>query len=157
MAGRNTEADEDDTEAKGGGGGRKLVLVLLPTLLLVVAVGYFLFLKPSPTPQDHAAAAEEAATATPGEVVPLDAITINLAGGHYLKLGLSLQASADVKEAPSGAKALDAAISLYSGMPIDEIAAERGREKTKRELVEKVSELYENEIYDIYFTTFVYQ
>ena len=46
----------------------------------------------------------------PGAVVKLDPITVNLAAGHFLKLGLSLQASADAGEDVSGAKALDAAI-----------------------------------------------
>ena len=31
----------------------------------------------------------------PGEVIPLEPITINLAGGHYLKLGFALQAIAN--------------------------------------------------------------
>ena len=138
----------------------KMILMLLPTVLLAVALVYFMFLKPSSSdPAAEAAAAEAAATVThaPGVVVPLDPITINLEGAHYLKLGLTLQASADAKEAPAGAKALDAAIELYSGMAIDEIATAKGREKTKKELVEKVTELYEGEIYDVYFTTFVYQ
>lgn len=166
MAAKTEEAEAkgEEKEEKGGGGGKlKLILMILPTILLIVAVVYFMFLKPSPTDEAiaeaKASAAAAAATPTyqPGIVVPLDPITINLAGGHFLKLGLTLQASADVAEAPSGAKALDAAIALYSNMAIDEIADEKGREKTKKELVEKVRELYENEIYDIYFTTFVYQ
>lgn len=161
MAGKTDEAEaktEEKEEAKGGGGKLKLILMILPTVLLAVALAYFMFLKPSGT---DAAAAEAEATPTstfvPGVVVPVDPITINLAAGHFLKLGMTLQASADVAEAPSGAKALDAAIELYSGMTIDEIATAKGRDKTKKELVEKVTELYEKEIYDIYFTTFVYQ
>jgi flagellar FliL protein len=84
-------------------------------------------------------------------------VTINLASGHYLKLGMTLQATAAVAEAVDGSKALDAAIDLYSGMPIDEISSSDGREKSKDELIEKVKEAYEDEIYDIYYTTFVYQ
>lgn len=150
------ETKDADPEAKAGGGKLKLILMVLPTVLLVVALVYFMFLKPSGSAED-AAAAEATPTHTPGVVVPLDAITINLEGAHYLKLGLTLQASAEVAEAPSGAKALDAAIALYSGMPIDEISTAKGREKTKAELVEKITELYEQEVYDVYFTTFVYQ
>ena len=163
MAAKTEESEakaEDKEEAKGGGGKLKLILMLLPTVLLAVALAYFMFLKPSGTDAaaaEEAAAAEATSTFLPGVVVPIDPITINLAGGHFLKLGMTLQASAEVAEAPSGAKALDAAIELYSGMAIDEIATAKGREKTKKELVEKVTELYEKEIYDIYFTTFVYQ
>ena len=163
MAAKEEAKDEgkgdDKEEGKGGGGKLKLILMILPTVLLAVALAYFMFLKPSGTDATAAAEAEATPTSTyvPGVVVPIDPITINLAGGHFLKLGMTLQASADAAEAPSGAKALDAAIELYSGMTIDEIATAKGREKTKKELVEKVTELYEKEIYDIYFTTFVYQ
>lgn len=155
-----SEAKAEDKEEGKGGGKLKLILMLLPTVLLAVALAYFMFLKPSGTDAaaaEEAAAAEATSTYVPGVVVPLDAITINLAGGHFLKLGMTLQASAEVAEAPSGAKALDAAIELYSGMAIEEISTAKGRDKTKKELVEKVTELYEKEIYDVYFTTFVYQ
>jgi flagellar FliL protein len=130
----------------------KLMLMVLPTLLLVGALAYFLFLKPAP----EAAPAEEPPP-EPGIVVVLEPVTINLASGHYLKLGMTLQATAAVAEAVDGSKALDAAIDLYSGMPIDEISSSDGREKSKDELIEKVKEAYEDEIYDIYYTTFVYQ
>jgi flagellar protein FliL len=153
----DAETKEEEKEAKAGGSKLKLILMVLPMLLLVLALVYFLVLKKTPTPEEVAAAAEEAAKPVPGVVVPLENITINLEGAHFLQLGMTLQATAEVAEAPSGAKALDAAISLYSGMAIDEIADAKGRDKTKKELVEKVSELYEGEIYDIYFTSFVYQ
>ncbi|MFN0283978.1 MAG: flagellar basal body-associated protein FliL [Kineosporiaceae bacterium] len=148
----DAEAKDGEKEAGKGGGKMKLMLMVLPTLLLVGALAYFLFLKPAP----EAAPAEEPPP-EPGIVVVLEPVTINLASGHYLKLGMTLQATAAVAEAVDGSKALDAAIDLYSGMPIDEISSSDGREKSKDELIEKVKEAYEDEIYDIYYTTFVYQ
>ncbi len=148
----DAEAKDGEKEAGKGGGKMKLILMVLPTLLLVGALAYFLFLKPAP----EAAPAEEPPP-EPGIVVVLEPVTINLASGHYLKLGMTLQATAAVAEAVDGSKALDAAIDLYSGMPIDEISSSDGREKSKDELIEKVKEAYEDEIYDIYYTTFVYQ
>jgi len=148
----DAEAKDGEKEAGKGGGKMKLILMVLPTLLLVGALAYFLFLKPAP----EAAPAEEPPP-EPGIVVVLEPVTINLASGHYLKLGMTLQATAAVAEAVDGSKALDAAIDLYSGMPIDEISSSEGREKSKDELIEKVKEAYEDEIYDIYYTTFVYQ
>jgi flagellar FliL protein len=148
----DAEAKDGEKEAKGGGK-LKIILMVLPTLLLVGALAYFLFLKPSGA---EAAPAEEPPP-EPGIVVVLEPVTINLASGHYLKLGMTLQATTAVAEAVDGSKALDAAIGLYSGMSIDEISSADGREETKTELVEKIKEKYEDEIYDIYFTTFVYQ
>ena len=123
-------------------------MVVPVVLVLAGAAGWFFFLRPSgssgpPKP-------------TPGAVVALDPITINLAGGHYLKLGLALQPTASASEV-TGEKALDAAIDLYSGMTLDELATKEGRDASKKELVTEVSELYENEVYDLYFTEFVYQ
>ena len=41
-------------------------------------------------------------------MVKLDAIQINLADDHYLKVGIALQASKDAGEELDGSKALDA-------------------------------------------------
>jgi len=91
----------------------------------------------------------------------LDAITINLADGHYLKLKLTLQATADVAEAPDGSKALDAAISLYSNRPMAELLTNEARDKSKAELKAAIIKAYTvdkvEEIMDVYFTTFVIQ
>ena len=43
----------------------------------------------------------------PGEVVTLEPIQINLAAGHYLRIGIALQLTAKAHEA-DGSKALDA-------------------------------------------------
>jgi len=93
----------------------------------------------------------------PGVVVALDAVTINLADGHYLKIKIALQATADVAEEPDGSKALDRTISYFSDRKIAELSSHEGREKAKEELVKEVSEAYEGEIMDIYFTEFVMQ
>jgi flagellar FliL protein len=142
-------ATAEDGAAKGGGRKKKLVVIVL-VAVIALAAAYLLVLKPKGKPGP-------APKPVAGAVVKLDPITVNLAGGHFLKLGLSLQASADAGEEVSGAKALDAAIELFSGRTIDDLAKRDGREKAKKALVSEVSELYENKVYDIYFTDFVMQ
>jgi len=93
----------------------------------------------------------------PGVVVPLDAVTINLADGHYLKIKIALQATAEVAEEPDGSKALDRTIAYFSDRKIAELSSAEGRAKAKKELVHEVGEAYEGEIMDIYFTEFVMQ
>jgi flagellar FliL protein len=139
----------EDAKAKGGGGKKKLIVLVL-VAVIAVAAAYLLVLKPKakPGPPPKPVA---------GAVVKLDPITINLAGGHFLKLGLSLQATADAGEEVSGAKALDAAIDLFSGRTIEDLAKRDGREKAKQALIDEVAELYEHKVYDIYFTDFVMQ
>lgn len=94
---------------------------------------------------------------TAGVVVELNPITINLADGHFLKLGIALQADVKAGEEVTGAKALDLAIAQLSGKTVTELSTKDGREKAKEHLVEAVTEAYEKEVYDVYFTEFVYQ
>ena len=133
---------------------KKLIMIIAIVVVLLGggAGGYFMF-KPS------SAAAEEVLVA--GVVVPLDAVTINLADGHYLKLKITLQATDKAAEAPDGSKALDAAIELYSNMDSTKLLTTEGREKSKADLKAAVIKAYtvkkEKEIMDVYFTTFVIQ
>ena len=148
-----TEADGAKAEAEGTrGGGRKKLVVLVLVAVVALAAVYMLVLKPKGDGKPGAAPKPN-----PGAVVKLDPITVNLAAGHFLKLGLSLQASADAGEDVSGAKALDAAIGLFTGRTVDELAKRDGREKAKAALVKQIAELYENKVYDVYFTDFVMQ
>lgn len=133
---------------------KKLIMIIaIAAVLLGGGAGGYLMFKPS------SATAEPAPE--PGMVVPLDAITINLADGHFLKLKLSLQATADVAEAPDGSKALDIAIDLYSNREMAELMSNAERERSKTELKEKIEAAYtvdkEKEIMDVYFTSFVIQ
>jgi flagellar FliL protein len=141
-------ATDEAGQAKGGGR-KKMVIIALVAVVAAVAV-YMLVLKP----KDKSAGPPKP---TPGAVVKLEPITINLASGHFLKLGLSLQASANAGEDVSGAKALDAAIDLFSGRTVESLAKRDGREKAKTALVKEISERYEDKVYDIYFTDFVMQ
>lgn len=152
MAGKTTEAEPKTDEAEGTKSGKKkkLLFIVGPLVLVIVlAAVYFLFLKGgSSTPAK--------VVHNPGPVVTIDPITINLAGGHFLKLGMALQPEAGATEV-SGAKALDAAIELFSGKTITELSSKDGRDKAKAKLVAEVYELYEKQVYDVYFTEFVYQ
>lgn len=153
--------EEGAPAAKKGGGMKKMIIIIVPVVLLAVGATFFL----TKGSGGGGAAAKPTATPspTPGTVKVLDPITINLAGAHYLKLGLGLQQSKAVAEEVDGSKALDDAIELFSGMSIKELATAKGREAAKAELVKEIKESYKDEksgaseVYDIYFTTFVMQ
>jgi flagellar protein FliL len=128
---------------------KKKLIIIVVLVILVGGVGYkFTLGKGAP-------AAKPALVA--GKVVPLESINLNLAGGHYLKLGLALQATTLATEDPDGSKALDIAIALLSNRSLTEIATTPDRAKYKKELVTKVKEAYEDEVMDVYFTEFVTQ
>ena len=126
-------------------GGKKKLIIIFVALLVVAGATYWFFLKPAgPTPPPE-----------PGEIVTMDATQINLAGGHYLRLGIALQLTTTAHEA-DGSKALDAAIELFSGKKLAQIEGER-RVALKEKLVEELVHLYHGEVMDVYFTEFVTQ
>lgn len=133
-----------DADAPEKGSKKKLILILVAVLALGGG-GYFMFLKPKP-----------AGPPEPGEVVKLEPIQINLAATHYLRVGIALQLTAGAHEA-DGSKALDAAIALFSGLPMDEVNDPKHRAKLKKELEKELGELYHHDVMGVYFTEFVTQ
>jgi flagellar FliL protein len=89
-------------------------------------------------------------------------LTINLSGGHYLKLGFALQETEQAgAEAVDTSEAINLAIDQYTGKSVAELSTEKGRETAKAELLEKIKKAYVEEdkemIMDIYYTAFVTQ
>ena len=89
-------------------------------------------------------------------------LTINLADGHYLKLGFALQETEEAgAEAVDTSEAINLAIDQYTGKSVAELSTEKGREAAKNELLEKIKKAYVEEdkeqIMDIYYTAFVTQ
>jgi len=132
---------------------KKLPLIIGAVVLLVaVAAGaWFFVLSPS-----DAEAAEEPEPEK-GDVVALEPVSINLAEGSYLRLGLALQQTADAEHEADGSEALDLAIKTFSGRTTEELDDLAVRDELKHELLLEVEEAYHDEVMDIYFTEFVTQ
>lgn len=159
----------DGASAKGGK--KKLIMIGGGAVLVIVLVAAFWFL--AGPGKAAGAAADPGATPSPtaspepeyelGEVQILESISINLQGGHYLRLGLGLQLVAGGGGHGGGtgvvdtAKALDAAIALYSGHTTEELSDPVIREELKAELGETLKELYDHEVVAVYYTDFVTQ
>ena len=89
-------------------------------------------------------------------------LTINLADGHYLKLGFSLQQTAEAgTESVDTSEALELAIDEYTGKTLAELSTDKGREELKAALLEKLVKAYtvdgKQEVMGIYYTSFVTQ
>jgi flagellar basal body-associated protein FliL len=101
------------------------------------------------------------ATTPAGPVDSLDAITINLAAGHYVKVGLALQVPVgivpdDVKKSENWeAVALKTAIDSLSGRTLDDLTAHRQTEE--HAIGDSVCRKTEGKVLTIYFTDFVMQ
>jgi flagellar protein FliL len=98
-----------------------------------------------------------------GIVTKLDNdLTINLADGHYLKLGFALQETADAgTEAVDTSEATNLAIDEYTGKTVAELSTEKGRDAAKADLLAKIEKAYTEKkvqkVMDIYYTSFVTQ
>jgi flagellar FliL protein len=151
--------DKDDAaDGEEPKGGKKKLLLVLAVLLVAAGAGAYFFLFAG----SGEAAAEEPVA---GPVVPLDPVTVNLAGGGYLKIGISLQTTEAAAGdghgggGVDGSEALDLIISTYSqAQPADVTGA---REALKESLEAKIVEAYTDHdvplVMGIYFTEYVTQ
>ncbi|MGY1747469.1 flagellar basal body-associated FliL family protein [Blastococcus sp. SYSU D00695] len=151
------QADDADAPDEAKGGGKKKLLIIVAVALVALGAGaYFLFFS----------GGGEKAEPVAGEVLPLDSIAVNLAGGGYLKVGIALQLTEDAAggghggAGVDGSKALDLVISTFSqAQPADVTAA---RDALKESLREKIIEAYTDEeglemVMDVYLTEYVTQ
>ncbi len=147
------DAEAEADGAKAAVGKSRLLLLALPVVALLA--GWFFLLGPGAGSGEAVAKEPE-----PGEVLELEPITMNLADGRLLKIGLALQFVVPDGEAhgePSGSKALDEAISFLGSHTYAQLAAPAGREAAKAELAKRVEERYHHDVMAIYFTEFVMQ
>ena len=153
-----TAAAPAETAEAATGGKKKLVMIVVPVLLVVVAAWYFVL-----GPGSGGSEAEEKPKVELGEVVALDPITMNLADGRLLKVGLALQLPLEPPAGGgghgefSGSVALDEAIAFLGEHTYDQLAAPAARQAAKKELSHRVNERYHHGVLEVYFTEFVMQ
>lgn len=139
-------APEEAASAEGKKKRKPLILLLLVAVVGAAAAGaWFFVLKPG---------GESAPK--PGEVAALDSIQVNLAGGHYLRVGIALQLTEGAKEV-DGSKALDATIEVFSGRSVGDVDRPETREKLRGQLERKLEDRYDGAVMGVYFTEFVTQ
>lgn len=113
------------------------------------------------TPSTTTTTAGPDAPTPAGPVDSLDAITINLSAGHYLKVGLALQVPAGID--PTTVKttenweavAAKTVIDALSGQTVEALSAHRQSEEN--DIGDTVCRKTEGKILTIYFTDFVMQ
>jgi flagellar protein FliL len=142
----------DGEEAKGG---KKKLLIIGLAAVLAIGAGLYFFVFAG-------GSAEAEAAPEPGSVLAVDPVAINLAGGSYLKLGLTLQYTAEFDAGgghegavQDGSKALDIAIAQFSGARLSDV--QNNREAMKATLQEAIVKAYEHDVMSIYYTEYVTQ
>jgi flagellar protein FliL len=133
---------------------KKLIIIVL--VLVLAGAGAYVMLGKGKKP-----AAPPAPVA--GTVLALDSVTLNLADGRYLKLGMALQFTKEASvsgegTAPlDGSKALDLAIAQLSDRQIISLNSAAARSKAKATLMKAITKAYDGAVMDVYFTEFVMQ
>jgi flagellar FliL protein len=146
------EKAPEDEDAPKGGKKKLLIIGLVAVLALGAAACFFVF-------SGGSAEAEPAPEA--GSVLDIDPVAINLAGGSYLKLGITLQFTAEHDAAAGehgdvdGSKALDIAIAQFSGAALSDV--QTNREAMKAALQEAIVKAYDHDVMAIYYTEYVTQ
>jgi flagellar FliL protein len=87
----------------------------------------------------------------------MEPITMNLADGRLLKVGIALQPTYEGAYGMSGAKALDETIAFLGEQTYDQLAAPGARQVAKKELSKRITKRYDKAVMEVYFTEFVMQ
>jgi flagellar protein FliL len=149
----------DDAEAPEGEatGGKKKLLVIVAVALVAIGAGAWFFLF----------SGDDGSEPVAGEVLPLESIAVNLAGGGYLKVGIALQLTEAAAggghggASVDGSQALDLVIATFSQAQPTDVTTARDtlKESLRHQIVEAYTDHEEGTqmVMDIYFTEFVTQ
>jgi flagellar FliL protein len=155
---KKPKKEKPEGEEGAGGGKKKLLIIGLVAVLAIGAAAYFFVFSGS------GEAEAEPAPEVGSVVLPVDSVAINLAGGSYLKLGFTLQFSLAYDESaggghggatPDGSKAMDIAISQFSGAALSDV--QNNREAMKAAFQAAVVEAYHGDVYELWYTEYVTQ
>jgi flagellar FliL protein len=151
--------DAADTQAPAAkkGGKKKLVIIVVVLVLAGVAAKMTVLKKP---PAETAGGTTT--TLAGGELVPVEAMSVNLADGHYLKVGVAIELvegeqAKEFEKSGETNKIRDLIISAASTRGAEELATPEGKAAFKEELDHGAAELYEESYHGIYLTDFVMQ
>lgn len=163
---------EAETGGKGGKGKKKKDKSgksnLVPAIVIAVGLvigGYFVGSGGNGAATEVVVTVPEVAL---GPLVEVDSITLNLADGHYLRLGVSFQMNDSYQDAiedeemyvfPSAdaSKVRDALISIFGGNDYQTLSRADGRESAREELLTKSNDLLSGNVLAVFFTDFVIQ
>ena len=160
MSDTDVEAEEESGKKgkKGTKGGKSK---LIPAVIIAIGLGVGGYFMGPGSSSAEAAGPTTTEAPVPGEIATIEPININLADGHFLRVGLALQLvegtlKADFEKGENS-KANDLIISELGGAKMDELATADGRSAMKERLKKKMKKTYDGVVLDIYFTEFVMQ
>jgi flagellar FliL protein len=97
-----------------------------------------------------------------GGQVPLDAVTVTLQDGGYLKFAVALQLSKETKAEKfvaenEGEKARSVALESFTCRTTQDVSTAAGQQEAKDEVAARVVNAYHGKVLDVYFTEWIIQ
>lgn len=154
-----TAPEPAKTDAEEPKGQNRLVLVFAVVGVLALLGGAAFFFGLIGGGED-AEGAEPTVEPTPtelGMVVQLDSLTLNLASGRFLKLGVAVEMAPGLTVEPPTAPIYDELIDLFAPLTFEELTIATVREETKTTLLDRLRSTYGDDIAGVYYTEFVMQ
>lgn len=151
--GKDAKGADGDGESGGKGGKKMLLMVLIGIIVALAGAGgaYVMFFKePGPPPPPE-----------PGAMVQMDAMTLTLAGQHFLKVQVAIQLIEGVALPEGGkfetVKASQLLIDTFSNREMDELTSNAARKDLTAELLKGLQKAYPEEVFAVFLTQFVIQ
>jgi flagellar protein FliL len=144
-------AEEEPAAAKKKGlkklfKSKKFIMIMV-AVLVAGGIGYKMFAPKKVLPPSG------------GDVVAMDATTLNLQDGHYLKVAIAIQlvkgkgTATDFKTS----QAAELTIDEFSDRTVEALSSNAARKRLKDDLEKKIKAAYEGEVFDVFLTQFVTQ
>lgn len=133
---------------------KKLLLIVGVVVVLAAAAAYYFLV------MGKSDAAAEPPAPEPGAVHKVEAMSINLADGRYLRIAVGLQLTAGGDHGGGefdDSKARNAIIDQFTGLTIAEVSPIEAREALREQLATTLEESYHGEVMDVFLTDFVFQ
>ena len=156
--------DQTAEEQPKKGGKLKWIIILLVLVAFLGAGGFFAYQHFFASSKEGAADANATNATTPGQLVKLDTLVVNLAdplGRRYLKVTMEVeivnaQAVAELEAVMPKVK--DALLLLFSSKTFADVATMDKKLELKLQVVERLNQILgKSKVRDVYFTEFVVQ
>ncbi|MGY6499365.1 MAG: flagellar basal body-associated FliL family protein [Acidimicrobiales bacterium] len=163
-AGKKGKGKKDKAKKDKGGKSN-----LVPAIVLAVGIaagGFFMGSGGGDAAPVEAAVVEP--VTEPGHVVGIESMTVNLANGHYLRVGVSLLPTSEFEvyedkehrfhlHPEDESRLRDQIISTFGGQAPTAFTDAAGLETAKADLHRQANALFDDQILEVYFTEFVMQ
>jgi flagellar protein FliL len=153
-------------KAKKDKGGRSNLVPAVVLAIGIAAGGYFVGGSGAAATTDAEESAAEADELEAGDVVELEAVTVNLANGRFLRVGVAVLTSAEFESVDDEPRRFkpehqsrlrDQLIAMFAGRDVATLTGAENIEATKAEMLDRVNVVLDGHAFEVYLTEFASQ